>query len=323
MPIHLLQGVGYNVLEELGARNVPTQFFLHDLALACVRAAMFKKGSECKSHCLLCRLSTAVKRSQLSQVKNLTFAAPSKATLTKMSEYIAIQSRESKVLLNANAYPKPSTKWTKSDQMRFLYVGRLDASKGISVLLQAAERLAKTHSFTLKVLGDGTEREQIRRRFGHHRWLRLFGHVPLETVSNHMAESDVLCVPSIWLENSPNVVIHALSQGLPVIGSDKGGIPELVLDDLNGKLVPAGDVAAWSDEMAAVIDDPTRLDQWRSFARGQAQLYDFEILGQLMFDFLNSMVVEDISFPVEPHRNSTMCSPNSALAIPLAKPLRS
>src|SRR2546430_14190684 len=66
------------------------------------------------------------------------------------------------------------------------------------------------------------------RSFGDRAWCRFHGHVAQQQVSNFMQGSDVLCVPSLWQENSPGVVIHALSQGLPVIGSDKGGIPELV-----------------------------------------------------------------------------------------------
>jgi len=49
-----------------------------------------------------------------------------------------------------------------------------------------------------------------------------------QQVMDLMANSDVLCVPSIWIENSPGVVIQALGIGLPVLGSDRGGITSLV-----------------------------------------------------------------------------------------------
>jgi glycosyltransferase involved in cell wall biosynthesis len=75
-----------------------------------------------------------------------------------------------------------------------------------------------------------------------------------QDISNIMVNSDILCIPSIWAENSPGVVIHALSLGLPVIGSDKAGIPELVEDGKNGLLVPPGDMLAWQVALERILD---------------------------------------------------------------------
>ena len=101
-----------------------------------------------------------------------------------------------------------------------------------------------------------------------------------------MQGSDVLCVPSIWRENSPGVVIHALSQGLPVIGSDKGGIPELVNHERNGLLVRAGDTDAWRRALEGVLIEPKILETWRANLAEEADLFDPVRLGQKLLEFI-------------------------------------
>src|SRR5207253_6388102 len=94
------------------------------------------------------------------------------------------------------------------------------------------------------------------------------------------------CVPSIWRENSPGVVIHALSQGLPVIGSDKGGIPELVHHNRNGLLVPAGDTDAWRRALEGVLTEPKTLAAWRTNLAKEANLFDQEQLGHKLLQLI-------------------------------------
>ncbi|MGL1442066.1 glycosyltransferase, partial [Vibrio parahaemolyticus] len=84
-------------------------------------------------------------------------------------------------------------------------------------------------------------------------------HVPLQTVADEMANSDLLLVPSLWKENSPGVVFQALGTGLPIMASDRGGLPELVVPGENGFLVSAGDASAWTKAIDAVLAAPQQL----------------------------------------------------------------
>ena len=103
-----------------------------------------------------------------------------------------------------------------------------------------------------------------------------------------MVNSDVLCVPSIWAENSPGVVIHALGLGLPVIGSDKGGIPELVEHNKNGMLVPPNDVTAWQNALESIFINPSMLVDWRIYAVQNTHQFDQDYLGNKILDFVYS-----------------------------------
>ena len=131
---------------------------------------------------------------------------------------------------------------------------------------------------------------KLRDRYGSRPWCIFAGFVQQEEVSNLMALSDALCIPSIWLENSPGVVIHALSQGLPVIGSNKGGIPELVRHGDNGLLIPPGDVIAWREALATVLRTPACLEQWRRNAVENAYTFDQDLLGQQLLKVMYAAI---------------------------------
>ena len=70
----------------------------------------------------------------------------------------------------------------------------------------------------------------------------MHGPIAHEAVPAALASLDVLVVPSIWPENSPLVIREAFLAGVPVIASRIGGIPEAVVDGVNGLLVEPGDV---------------------------------------------------------------------------------
>ncbi|NJO50341.1 MAG: glycosyltransferase family 4 protein [Leptolyngbyaceae cyanobacterium RM2_2_4] len=78
---------------------------------------------------------------------------------------------------------------------------------------------------------------------------------------------DVLAVPSQWLETGPVVVLEAHAHGLPVVGSDLGGIAEKVTHGVDGLLVAAGDPAAWAEAFARLALDEDYLNQLRAGIR--------------------------------------------------------
>ena len=278
--IHILQGIGYNALAEIGKRRIPATFFLHDLGLACIRMAMFRKGRECVGQCALCKISSVYKASLVARVPQIGFCSPSRANLEKLSQYFPVQKYQNAAIMNPNAYPPATVERGPGERLRILYVGRLHSTKGVNLLLAAAAALAKKYSFTLTVVGSGPDETALRATYAAADWCRFTGFVSQAEISNIMMNSDVLCIPSIWLENSPGVVIHALSLGLPVMGSDKGGIPELIADHKNGLLFPANDAEALRAALETILQDPSVLKGWRDYALTHTKQFDPDYLGQ-------------------------------------------
>lgn len=283
--IHVLQGIGWNTLRVIGGRNIPVVFTLHDLSLACVRMAMFKSGRECDRLCAPCAFSSRAKLAFLRSVPRLGFISPSLAILRRLSAFQPIQAWAQAHILNPNKSPSSTVEKNASKSVRFLYVGRLHESKGLYVLLEALEPLSARYEFTLTLAGTGPSEDDLKRRYGHYRWIEFAGHVSVQEVANRMAQSDLLLVPSIWFENSPGVIIEALGQGLPVMGSNAGGIPELVMHEKNGILVEAGNVRAWSAAIEDILDHPERLETYKDSAGAAMQEFNQDSLGRRVVAF--------------------------------------
>jgi glycosyltransferase involved in cell wall biosynthesis len=285
--VQYIQGLGYNGLVEIGRRGRPTVFTIHDLGLACLRMAMFKGEHECATQCTSCRVTTSTKASYLRSIERLGFVSPSAAMLSKLQQIPAFAGYPSAVIRNANPPTAPTVARAESDIPRLLFVGRLHPAKGTRVMLDALEPLALTHRFELTVMGSGPDEDLFRIAAAERPWLSFRGQVTQQQVANEMQNSDVLLVPSTWSENSPGVVIEALSIGLPVMGSNKAGIPELVADGETGILVEPGNVEAWRKAIAGVLSDPGRLAKLHetTLAR-RGSVFDEDRFGSEMVRFI-------------------------------------
>ena len=99
-----------------------------------------------------------------------------------------------------------------------------------------------------------------------------------------MLDADILCVPSLWFENSPLVIYEAFHCGLPVIASRIGGIPELVQQNVNGRLAGAGNHDEWKSALKDLISNPEQLKSLRAgVARLRLQL-NRDALGKRMVE---------------------------------------
>jgi glycosyltransferase involved in cell wall biosynthesis len=142
--------------------------------------------------------------------------------------------------------------------------GRLAAEKGIDVAIRAVGHLSE--GVHLDIAGDGPARRDLEALAAAEAPGRVtfHGRLPKEHLFDLLRASSVAVVPSTWLENQPMAVLEALAAGLPVIGSDLGGLPELIDEGVDGFLVRPGDDKA----LAAAIDDVIR-DAPRAFTMGQ------------------------------------------------------
>ncbi len=285
--IHYIQGIGYNALDELSLRKIQVTFFTHDLGLACVKMSMFKGGKNCVGQCFTCKISSHFKYGFIRRFENIRFVSPSQANIDKLNKYLPIKSYPNKTILNPNAYPPANKLRRESNTFRILYVGRLHFTKGVNVILEAVDRLIrKQMDISLTMIGAGPDMETLKERYVGKSWCTFTGFIPQQQISDYIVNSEIMCTPSIWAENSPGVVIHALSLGLPVIGSNAGGIPELIEDGRNGSLLEPGNIAAWTDELERLIKSPEILAGWRAYAAETAWRFDQDYLGKKVESFM-------------------------------------
>lgn len=169
--------------------------------------------------------------------------------------------------------------------LRLCFLGRLDPTKGIELLLEAFS-LAASAPLTLDLYGVPSSpayKEFLLRRVRADPRIRLLAPIASSEVIRTIQSYDAIVVPSQWLETGPLVVLEAHAAGRPVIGSRLGGIAELVRDGIDGWLLPPTDPAAWgslfvalSQDRRELLEKATRIRSPRTMADAaadMAQLY--------------------------------------------------
>ena len=159
------------------------------------------------------------------------------------------------------APPKPRARH------RIITLGRLQKVKGHDQLIDAfALVAARFPDWDLHIHGDGPERNPLGARIrGKGLEGRVFIGRTSPDVGNLLGEADLFVLPS-RVEGFPNALAEAMASGLPVISFDcASGPAELIRQDLDGLLVPPGDVAALAQAMARLMADPA--DRARLAAR--------------------------------------------------------
>jgi glycosyltransferase involved in cell wall biosynthesis len=157
------------------------------------------------------------------------------------------------------AWAEPRVPRRSGDSVRFLFLGSLVPHKGAHILLDAWQGLPEevARGAALRVFGPDQHQpayvaalrsraEGLRIEFG--------GQLDRGEVRRAMAATDVLVVPSRWLEIRPLVMLEAFAAGARVIATDLGGMREAIDDGLPGRVVPEGDAAALRDAIVSEIE---------------------------------------------------------------------
>ena len=146
------------------------------------------------------------------------------------------------------------------EEQSLLFIGRLDAEKGVTYLLDAMPRiLADVPGTTLTVVGDGSRASELRqqaRDLGLGEAVTFHPWVPHEEVKAFYARATLNVLPSIWCDNSPIICYECMVAGLPIVGSRMGGIPDLVVDGESGYLVNARDPQDIADKVVRLLRAP-------------------------------------------------------------------
>ncbi len=139
----------------------------------------------------------------------------------------------------------------------FLYFGRLSGEKGVKTLLTAW--LGKERNSTLKVVGTGELFDDLSQIAAFSKSIEMIGFKSGDELNTLIREASFIIVPSEWYENNPLTVIEAYANGKPVIGSNIGGIPEIIDDGNTGYLF----------EMKSVNDLSEKIDHAESLSEAE------------------------------------------------------
>ncbi len=136
--------------------------------------------------------------------------------------------------------PFDSTKYCPSEEYAdyFLFFGRMVEEKGVHILLKAMQYASSTR---LILVGDGPEFHNLQKLAINLclKNVEFVGPKWSQELDDLLRLARFVVVPSIWHENFPYVIVQAFAMGKAVIGTDRGGIPELIVDGEFGYIYPA------------------------------------------------------------------------------------
>lgn len=138
--------------------------------------------------------------------------------------------------------------YSSQHTVRIISVGRIESEKGHRFLVEAVAML-EPHGFQLLFIGDGTQRKSVEdlcKQLGVNA-LFLGAITDRAELFERICDADIFVLPSLT-EGMPRALLEAMAVGLPCIGSNVGGIPEILPED---SLVKAGDSADLSEKIRA------------------------------------------------------------------------
>ncbi len=148
-----------------------------------------------------------------------------------------------------------SSKVTKHPYL--LYVGSLTENKGVDSLILAFNKVRTSFPWiNLKIVGDGEQKpflESLARQLGLVDFINFLRFVSRDDLYILYKNALAVVVPSIGQENWPTVICEAMACGCPVIGSDRGGISELLGFGERGLLFKPGDIYDLADKIKMLI----------------------------------------------------------------------
>jgi glycosyltransferase involved in cell wall biosynthesis len=214
-------------------------------------------------------LVTTMHGSDVRLARTKSFAAPllrlvvsRSSAVTAVSHWLAGEARAMAPGLDASVEPMPvdTTLFTPApahDRARFVFVGRLNAQKGIMTLIEALATSATGASLDVVGGGDREAADALIKRLGLGGRVTVHGPLPQEEVVPLYQAATATIVPSED-EGLGLVAVESMLCETPVIAFRSGGITDVVVDGETGVLTPPGDIAALAAAMDAMVRDADR-----------------------------------------------------------------
>jgi glycosyltransferase involved in cell wall biosynthesis len=198
------------------------------------------------------------------------------------------------VLPNATAAAAPRQDTSDRAAPQITFLGQLGQRKGSADLLQALSRLQHLPNWTATLAGDGpiAETQQLVRKLGLDGRVRVPGWVGTAERTSLLQASDMLVLPS-YAENLPMVILEAFANGVPVISTPVGAIPEVVVPERNGLLVKPGDVTGLANAIERLLKDTSLRHRMADAARrDHAEKYEMKNYLRRLSDLWHAALTE-------------------------------
>jgi len=263
--------------------NLPIVHTIRDHFLLCNRGVMFKNGKNCDKQCVDCKLTSTIKKS-FSQYVDAVIG---------ISEYILHRHLEYGFFNNAkikthiyNPVPQ-SKKFKKKKEIIFGYIGQLSKGKGVELLLSEFSKI-NNPSIKLYLYGKGIPNYEkyLKTKFKDKR-IKFRGFMK----SNNIYEDiSISIIPSLLNEAFSRIHLESYSYGIPVIGSNRGGIPEGIIDKKTGFIFDPSKRDDLKEKMEIFINNPKLIDEFSQNCIKFVKNFDEEKIVNQYIDLYNKVL---------------------------------
>lgn len=274
--LHIFQHqLSPSILHGLKKYNVKIVNTVHDLKVICPNYKMLNKNGNCEEckggRYYRCFSNSCVKGSKLNSAVSVMeayvnkfiksysyvdkFICPSKFYRDKFIEFGV---PKEKVIYIPNFIDLDKFTPNYEHDNYFVYVGRLSEEKGIKTLIEAMKSI---NGIKLRIVGTGpleNELKEIKDQLNLEN-VEFLGFKIGDELKTIVSNSMFTVVPSEWYENCPMTVIESMAYGKAVLGSDSGGIPELIRNNETGLIFKTGDKNDLIDKIQYLIENPDRV----------------------------------------------------------------
>ncbi len=278
--LYFLRWISPSILDVFQARGIPVVVRVSDFSYLCPQAHFLRNGQVCE----LCKNGSFLPSIKYKCVQGSFLASVVNAAARKLHSYRGIWSKVDAIICPSRfmlekmiegGFPQKKLHHVPTfvdiEQFDpcyetgdyFLYFGRVAHEKGIATLLEAFSRFTKnslTPGPSLKIVGrsnDG-ERDRLEEVVKEQQipGVYFIDEQDLPSLKETIRKSLCVIVPSIWYDNMPNVVLESFASGKPVIASDLGSLPELVVEGKTGLLFSPGNPDHLAECLCAIVENP-------------------------------------------------------------------
>ena len=166
---------------------------------------------------------------------------------------------------------KMRPQFAEPDEKLLVHLSNFRPVKRVTDVIEVFARVSKAMPARLMLIGDGPDRsaaEYLARRYGVQDRIHFLG--KQDNVNDLLPCADLMVMPS-EMESFGLAALEAMACRVPAIGTRVGGVPELIVDGVNGVLCDVGDVEAMAGAAIQLLTDPEKLSAMRAAARKTAQ----------------------------------------------------
>ncbi|WP_338788137.1 glycosyltransferase family 4 protein [Metabacillus sp. FJAT-53654] len=290
--IHTNNITGFSMMPWILAKEnkLPLIHTLRDYSLMCSKTTMFKNGENCDFPCKECKLFNFYKQKLSNENHVDHLVGISQFIINKFKDNDYFQGVPSTRIFNGmelSNRSKINPEFNSFDRkIKFLYMGRIEKAKGINKIL---EEISEIKDVELYIAGKVKD-DEIKRNIQEGKYptnIKFLGFInPKEIIP----KIDVMLVPSLWHEPFGRVIIEAYSYGKTVIGTNLGGIPELIVQGQTGFIYNPKESDSLKNIIKGIISNPDLLKSISNNLNGFITKFDSELIASKYIEVYKGVI---------------------------------